>query len=141
MDLEFLAQNWHLFLALIVILALLILEPWLLKLSGIKMIGPLRVSQLVNHESATVLDVCTHKEFSDGHIPDAVNVPLSELAKQAEDKLGKHKDKPVIISCRTGNRAKGAARKLVRAGFRDIYILSGGNSAWQKENLPISKKV
>ena len=141
MDLEFLAQNWHLILTLIVVLALLIFEPWLLKLSGIKMIGPLRVTQLVNHDSAMVVDVCTRKEFSEGHIPDALNLPLSDLAKEAENKLGKNKEKPVIISCRTGSRAKGAARKLARAGFRDIYILSGGNAAWQKENLPISKKV
>ena len=141
MDLEFLIQNWYLILTLIVVLALLIFEPQLLKLSGIKMIGPLRVTQLVNHDSAMVVDVCTRKEFSEGHIPEALNVPLSDLAKEAEGKLGKNKDKPVIVSCRSGSRAKGAARKLVRAGFKDIYILSGGNMAWQKENLPVSKKV
>lgn len=141
MDIEFLSQNWHLILTLVVILALLFLEPYLLKLSGIKMVGPLRVTQLVNHDSAMILDVCTRKEFSEGHIPDALNVPLSDLANEAGGKLGKEKGRPVIISCRTGNRAKGAAKKLARLGFKDIYILRGGNAAWQKENLPISKKV
>ena len=141
MDIEFLSQNWHLFLTLAFILALLFLEPYLLKLSGIKSIGPLRVTQLVNHESALVLDVCTDKEYGQGHIPDAVNLPLSSLAKEADKKLSKSKDKPVIISCRSGTRAKSAAKKLSKLGFKDLYILSGGNAAWQKENLPMSKKA
>ncbi len=140
MDIEFLSQNWHLILTLIFILGLLFLEPYLLKLSGIKSVGPLRVTQLVNRESAVVLDVCTDKEFVGGHIPDAVNLPLAKLASEAGNKLAKAKDKPVIISCRSGNRAKSAAKKLSKLGFKDLYILSGGNAAWQKENLPMSTK-
>jgi rhodanese-related sulfurtransferase len=137
-DIDFLTQNWHLILTLVFILALLILEPYLLKLSGIKTVAPLRVTQLVNHDSALVLDVCTDKEFAEGHIPDAVNLPLSRLSSEADKTLAKSKDKPVIISCRSGNRAKSAAKKLSKLGFKDIYILSGGNAAWRKENLPMS---
>lgn len=138
MDIEFLSQNWHLILTLVFILALLILEPYMLKMSGIKTVAPLRVTQLVNHDSALVLDVCTDKEFAEGHIPDAVNLPLSRLSSEADNALAKSKDKPVIISCRSGNRAKSAAKKLSKLGFKDIYILSGGNAAWKKENLPMS---
>ena len=138
MDIEFLSQNWHLILTLVFILGLLVLEPYLLKMSGIKTVAPLRVTQLVNHDSALVLDVCTDKEFAEGHIPDAVNLPLSRLSSEADKTLEKSKDKPVIISCRSGNRAKSAAKKLSKLGFKDIYILSGGNAAWKKENLPMS---
>jgi len=137
-DIEFLTQNWHLILTLVFILGLLVLEPYLLKMSGIKTVAPLRVTQLVNHDSALVLDVCTDKEFAEGHIPDAVNLPLSRLSSEADKTLEKSKDKPVIISCRSGNRAKSAAKKLSKLGFKDIYILSGGNAAWKKENLPMS---
>jgi len=137
-DIEFLSQNWHLILTLVFILGLLVLEPYLLKMSGIKTVAPLRVTQLVNHDSALVLDVCTDKEFAEGHIPDAVNLPLSRLSSEADKTLEKSKDKPVIISCRSGNRAKSAAKKLSKLGFKDIYILSGGNAAWKKENLPMS---
>ena len=140
MYVEFLGQNWHLILTLVIILALLLLEPYLLKLSGIKLIAPLRVTQLVNRESALVLDVCTNKEFETGHIPDAVNLPLPQLKDEAGKMLEKSGDKPVIISCRSGNRAKSAAKKLAKLGFKDLYILSGGNAAWQKEKLPMSTK-
>ncbi len=138
MDIEFLSQNWHLILMLVIILAMLVLEPYLLKLSGLKMVGPLRVTQLVNRESAVILDVCTSKEFNAGHIPDAISLPLSDISS-AQEKLKKHTDKPLIISCRSGSRAKGAAKKLAKLGFKDIYILSGGNMAWKKENLPMSQ--
>jgi rhodanese-related sulfurtransferase len=137
-DVEFLSQNWYLILTLVIILALLLLEPYLLKLSGIKSIAPLRVTQLVNRESALVLDVCTDKEFETSHIPDAVNLPLSQLKDEADKTLSKSKDKPVIISCRSGNRSKSAAKKLAKLGFKDLYILSGGNAAWQKEKLPMT---
>jgi len=139
-DLEFLAQNWYLILTLIIILALLLLEPYLLKLSGINSVGPLGVTQLVNHKSAAVVDVCTAKEFQSGHIPDAISVPLSEIAQKA-DSIDRYKEKPVIISCRSGSRAKSAAKKLSKLGFKDLYILSGGNMAWEKENLPMSRKT
>ncbi len=138
MDFQFLAQNWHLFLVLAFILALLLLEPMLLKASGISMISPLRVSQLVNRESATIIDVCTDKEYTRAHIPDSLNIPLGELSGAA-DKVKKFKDKPVIISCRSGNRAKSAAKKLSKLGLKQLYILSGGNLAWEKENLPMRR--
>ena len=140
MDLEFLTQNWYLILTLIIILALLVLEPYLLKLSGIKSVGPLGVTQLVNHQSAAVVDVCTTKEFNAAHIPDAINVPLSDVASQNE-KIARDKDKPVIISCRSGSRAKSAAKKLSKLGFKDLYILTGGNTAWEKENLPMERNA
>lgn len=140
MDLEFLIQNWYLILTLIIILALLLLEPYLLKLSGIKSVGPLGVTQLVNRQSAAVVDVCTAKEFDVAHIPDAINLPLSEVGSQA-DKIGRDKDKPVIISCRSGTRAKSAAKKMSKQGFKDLYILTGGNAAWEKENLPMKRNA
>ncbi len=140
MDLDFLVQNWYLILSLIIILAMLLLEPYLLKLSGINSVGPLGVTQLVNHKSAAVLDVCTSNEFNNAHIPDAINVPLSEISGQQEN-IKRYKEKPVIISCRSGSRAKSAAKKLSKLGYKELYILTGGNTAWEKENLPMTRKA
>jgi rhodanese-related sulfurtransferase len=139
-DIEFLSQNWHLILTLVIILALLVLEPVLLKASGINQVSPLSVTQLVNRQSATILDVRSSKEYTAAHIPDAVNIPLSDFAAQA-DKLENYKGKPVIVSCRSGSRAKNAAKKLGKQGFKEIYILSGGNLAWEKENLPMTRNA
>lgn len=140
MDVEFLSQNWHLILTLVIIIALLVLEPVLLKAAGINQVAPLGVTQLVNHQSATILDVCSNKEYTAAHIPDSVNIPLSDFATHS-DKLESYKGKPVIVSCRSGSRSKSAAKKLGKQGFKDIYILSGGNAAWEKENLPMTRNA
>jgi rhodanese-related sulfurtransferase len=35
--------------------------------------------------------------------------------------------------------AGGAARRLVKAGFKKVYTLEGGNAAWQQASLPMVK--
>ena len=68
MDIEFLANNWHLFVALVVIVALLLVDPIRRRTGGVKSISAVEVPQLINHESAIVLDVCEVNEFKKGLI-------------------------------------------------------------------------
>lgn len=139
MYLDFIALNWHLFLALAIILLLLILEPIRTKAMGITQVSPLRVSQVVSHDNGIIVDICEKKEFSKGHIPNAQNFPLSTLKNNVEQ-LSKYKERPIILSCRSGNRARMAAKTLSKHGFKDLQVLSGGMLAWQKENLPVTTK-
>lgn len=138
MDFEFIAQNWILFLALALICTLIILEPMRQKSLGIKAINALRVPQMMNHQAAKVIDVSKTDVFAAGHIPGAMNLPVAEISTAAE-KLAKFKDKPIILTCRTGSRANAAAAKLAKQGFNDLYVLSGGFAAWQKEKLPVTQ--
>ncbi len=138
MDLEFVSQNWLLFLALALILALIVLEPLRQKALGIKMIGPLRVSQLVNHESAVVVDVSKSQEYESRHIPGAINFPAADV-KEAQTVLAAYEGKPLILTCPSGSRATATALKLAKQGFNDIYVVTGGLAAWEKESLPIDK--
>ena len=63
MEFEFLRQNWHLFAAVLVILALLALDPLRRRGGGIKLVTAVQLPQLVNHESAIILDVGEPAEF------------------------------------------------------------------------------
>lgn len=135
---QFIIDNWLLFLALAIILALLIGEPLKRKMLNIHMIGVNDVPRLTGHDDAVLIDVREDKEFKAGHIPDALSVPLSGLGKNIS-KLEKYKNKPLILSCRTHNRSIRAATMLSRQGFDQIHVLHGGFMAWQKENLPIEK--
>ncbi|MFT5260865.1 MAG: rhodanese-related sulfurtransferase [Saprospiraceae bacterium] len=138
MDIEFFSQNWILFLALAMICTLIIMEPMRQKALGVKMVNALRVPQIMNHDSAKVVDVSKAADFAAGHIPDAINLPMDQIS-EASEKLAKFKDKPIILTCRTGSRANAAAAKLAKQGFSDLYVLSGGFAAWQKEKLPVKK--
>ncbi len=139
MYIEFISLNWHLFLALALILLLLVLEPVRTKMLGINSISPLRVPQVVNHDDGVIVDICETKEYKKGHIPDSISIPLSTLKKNV-GKLDKYKDKPVVLSCRSGNRAKSAAMILRKHNFTNLHIITGGIMAWQKENLPVTTK-
>ncbi len=137
MPLEFIANNWYLFVALVVVLGLLLLEPIRQHASGLKTVSPLEMPQ-VTRESSVIVDVSEPVEFKKGHIPNAVNLTLKSM-QSGLGKLEKQKKRTVVVVCRSGNRAPAAARFLLKSGFERTYVLSGGMMAWQKENLPVAR--
>jgi rhodanese-related sulfurtransferase len=139
-ELEFLIQNWHLFLALVVIIALLGLDPLRQRAGGMRPVSAIELPQLLNHEDAVVIDVCESAEYRNGHIPGAINMPMGQIADNTR-KLEKYKrtNTPLVLACQTGNRSSKAAAILKKAEFTNLYTLSGGLAAWQKENLPVEK--
>lgn len=135
----FITRNWYLFAALVVIVALLLVDPVRRRASGVREVGPLEVPRLVSHDSAVVVDVSDVNEFRKGHISGAINVPFSQLEDNLR-KLEKHREKPVVVVCPTGTQAHRAASKLRSKGFSNVNVLSGGLAAWRKENLPLVSK-
>lgn len=107
--------------------------------SGVGTVGAKDAIQLMNHSNAVVIDVREEKEVVDGMIINSVHIPLDDLQNHLK-KIEKYKDKPVIVSCRTGNRSGKACNMLRKNGFLQVYNLRGGILAWQKENLPLVKK-
>ena len=135
---QFVTQNWYLFIALAVVLGLLMQGYVGLLIYKIKSIGSAQAVNLINRESAVVLDVCEPKEFEQGHLPNAINIPLGSLASRVSE-LEKYKDKPIVVACRAGNRSVKGAITLSRNGFSSVYSLTGGLMAWEKGNLPVEK--
>ena len=135
---QFVINNWHLFLALGVVLALLVAGPLRQQLAGIRNLNPAEAIQLMNRENGIVVDVCEPKEFSAGHIVHAINIPLSQIGARGRE-LEKYRERPVILSCRSGNRSLKAALLLHKQGFARVYSLAGGITAWQRDNLPVEK--
>jgi len=78
-------------------------------------------------EGYIVADVREVDEFESGHIPNALNAPLSELENGELGPLDEN-EKYVII-CRSGNRSAVASNILSQLGF-DIVNVSEGMSTW-----------
>jgi rhodanese-related sulfurtransferase len=93
---------------------------------------------LIN-DDALVLDVREDKEWAEGHIPNAKHIPLGQLSKRISE-LDKYKDKPIVVSCRSGHRSATACRTLKKDGFEQTHNLMGGIIAWENANLPVTKK-
>lgn len=78
-----------------------------------------------------LLDVRTQQEFADGHIPGAICVPVETIGSNPPSELP-DKDATILVYCRSGNRSKQAAEKLVALGYTDIREFGGINS-WPYE--------
>ena len=100
--------------------------------------SPQDITLLINRGKATILDVRDAKEYADGHLPDAKNIPLSELDQRLPE-LDKFKSRSLIVVGKSDARGSAAAAKLGKAGFADMVNLEGGVAAWQKAGLPLAK--
>ena len=135
---QFLINNWYLFLALVVIAYLLLAGPVMQAVRGIKTLPVAQAVRFMNQESALVVDVREPDEFRSGHIPNAINIPLGALPGRLKE-IEKYKDKAILLNCRTSQRSARAALMLRKQGYTTAHILGGGILAWQKENLPTEK--
>ena len=86
----------------------------------------------VDKEKGLVLDVRTADEVKEGYIKGAKNVDYFSDEFEAEIKK-LPLDKPVYVYCRSGNRSGQAAADMKKWGFKEVYNLNGGITAWQEK--------
>ncbi|GLV47237.1 transferase [Thermus sp. LT1-2-5] len=99
-------------------------------------VGPLEAAKLL--EEAFVVDVREAWEYGEGHVPKAVNIPLSTLPQRLNELP---KDRLILLVCNSGNRSGVAADFLVQQGFdgEKVYNLEGGTYAWAASGLPLER--
>lgn len=95
----------------------------------------LQATQLMNTGKALVLDVRDADQFSAAHLRDARNIPIKDLPQRVGE-LDKFKAKNVIVVCQSGTHTAKAESILKKAGFAEVYGLTGGIAAWQAQGLP-----
>lgn len=71
-----------------------------------------------------LLDVRSKQEYNEGHLNNAINIPLYEL-QICLCKL-KDKEKIIVVYCQSGIRSKKAIRILNKNGFKNLYNLKDG---------------
>lgn len=108
-------------------------------LRGYKALKPAELTALMNTiEDAVVVDISPSADFEKGHIAGSRNVQASQFGP--EHKLvAAARQKPVVVVCCSGMTAQGAAKKLKKAGFEQVYVLDGGVAAWRQAELPLVK--
>lgn len=82
-------------------------------------------------EKPIVVDVRSSEEYNEGHIPNAISVPLETIENEAETKL-KNKDDLILVYCRSGRRSREAALRLIEKGYTNV-IDFGGIQDWNGE--------
>ena len=88
--------------------------------------------QLMNtEEDYIILDVRTQKEYEEGHIPEAICIPNETIGTGEIEQLP-DKKQMILVYCRSGNRSKQAAAKLVKLGYENV-VEFGGIFDWTGE--------
>jgi rhodanese-related sulfurtransferase len=136
--LAFAGAHPYLSLALAAITLALVYNEAMSRLRGFKGIGPAQLTALANRDNALVVDLRPLADFEKGHIPGARNVQMSQFDPENKQ-LAAARALPVVLVCKTGQSAAGAAGRLRKAGFEQVYVLDGGIGAWQQADLPLAK--
>jgi len=77
----------------------------------------------------TVIDVRTPSEYAQGHIPNAINLPVETIEETAPKELP-DKERLLLLYCRTGVRSKQAAGILAKLGYTNVCEF-GGIADWK----------
>jgi rhodanese-related sulfurtransferase len=83
-------------------------------------ISPLELNTLLVSEKNdfTIVDVRDESEYNDGHIPEAINIPVKSFALRSGEL---DKKKTIIVYCNAGNRSYKAYRKLMKLAYKKYY--------------------
>lgn len=93
-------------------------------------ITPEEAKSLMN-QNCVILDVRMDYEYEAGHIADAILLPVQEVEEKAESIL-KDKNQMILVYCRSGQRSRKAAEKLIRKGYTNVKDF-GGIIQWPYE--------
>ena len=94
------------------------------------------VTMLEEETGYTILDVRTAQEYSEKHIPGAINIANESIGTKDIPDIPElpDKDQLILVYCRSGNRSKQASEKLVKLGYTNIVEIGGINS-WPGETV------
>lgn len=70
-----------------------------------------------NDKNGLLVDVRTEEEFSQGHVPGALNVPLDVIDKENFDK-----DLTLYLYCRSGARSSSACEIMGEKGYKTVNV-------------------
>lgn len=84
----------------------------------------------LDQQETLLLDVRTENDFqNDGHIEQALNIPVEELEQQLSQLAI---EQSISIVCRTDKRSAKAANLLLKHGYQDVRVVHGGMTEWSR---------
>ena len=115
MPMDFVNQN-ILLIGIVVVSGLGLLWPLFFRSVG-QAVNPGEATLLINREDARILDVRESSELASGSLPNALHIPVSQLAERLPE-LESGKGKPLIVCCTSGMRSGRACSILEKSRFR-----------------------
>ncbi len=92
--------------------------------------------RLAGDDPPIVLDVRTDEEWSRGHIPGAMHIPVQVITERRSEVP---QDRDVVVHCMVAPRARMAEKALIMIGHERVFHLEGGYRAWEAAGLTVEK--
>jgi len=86
-------------------------------------------AMIAENKDLVILDVRTPEETAEGIIPGAIIIDIHDPEFDQKVRI-LNKTKPYLVYCRKGGRSSSASDKMKEAGFKEVYNLDGGYTAW-----------
>lgn len=99
--------------------------------TAFKSVDAQQFAEVIADEQVQLVDVRTPEEYSEGHIPGAVNIDVKSPDFDTQI-ITLNPDRPVAVYCRSGRRSKLAAERMTNAGLQ-VTELAEGILSWKGE--------
>jgi rhodanese-related sulfurtransferase len=100
-------------------------------------VGVEEFSGLIGRDDAVLLDVRTPGEFTEGHIPGAINLDIHSPSFLEEIRQ-LDRNQRYLVYCRSGRRSLRACELMADQGFQDVVELQPGILGWRGTGKPVS---
>jgi rhodanese-related sulfurtransferase len=123
----------------------LLVWPLLTKNIGLKKLGTVEATTMLNRQNGILVDLRENDDLSGGVIPQAERIPSSILLKKREG-FDKHKkkfqdkknqNKPIILMGNKISTVSVVGKLLKENGFEEVFCLDGGIESWIEAGLPV----
>lgn len=94
-------------------------------------------SLLERHGNVLILDVRTPEEYSKGHVPEAINIPIDELPRKLKE-MQVSKQTTIVTMCDHGGRSSRAVLELQKMGYMATSFCR--IDSWRKDGYRIKKE-
>jgi rhodanese-related sulfurtransferase len=91
------------------------------------------LEEAIGANAWTVVDVREPHEFATGHLPNALNLPMSSFDPEALPE-----GKPLVLICQAGARSRNALNRARAIGREDVRHFAGGMNGWRSHNGPVT---
>lgn len=114
-----------------------VLREWKSRLGGLEQVpqlDPTALKKVAGKNGRQVVDVRNPDEWSGGHLPGAIHIPLAQLP----DRIGElDASAPIVLHCRGGGRSSIATSYLRSHGLANVSNLAGGFDAWVAQGFEV----
>lgn len=104
--------------------------------TSVKNLKPSEFEKGINQDNIQLVDVRTPKEYAEKRILNSNNININDA--HFEKQMNQlDKSKPLYLYCLVGGRSGKAAEWAAKNGFKEVYNLEGGITAWMGEKKPV----